>query len=1334
MLDLKYAVKYPFPHSVVHIIDNSIYTGELPVVVADNPSLYSTIVVSGAPMGVSNRMVPVYRSDVANVAFGLGNLSASTIKKYGQAITYVNSLISQNVPVQFMRVTPDDAGYGAAIVVVQWRIDSEDGKLHVRFKNVDWPASLDRTSFKNTARVNEALTKIMNTTVQEDAYTWSQRAFINVIPAGKGSAYNNMGCCVNMTTQGKRPSNVNYLFATINAQSSQIIEQFEGSLVNDNGDINSIDTANNVVARRIEGSSVLVPYVNEEAVRELYSVYSRLLNDMIEIGIADDYTRRVAASTNVNTFDVIYGNYIYNGTDSAVKLPYYQVDTVDTDIVRLGNDYLIDSLVVVNQDDNTQHSYAEENFQNRVIDMSKGLLNANDEIHVGDLYLTPTSNSKQYPKISIIASINQYTGAVTSVTIPKVFKLKKEANQYIIDIDSESVNISLTLDELVPFTSTTTELTYNTIVAQYPDLLPYAQAGTVGEGSVIAGTNGSTFELYYVLKSSIRGTSASGSITLVKYNIFNLYYGLDRNSHKNKLSGTGNVIAWNYGDTRGAGQTWAGYIPTGYNDAVLNQVGFVVVNGTPEDVTTTTAASVSIQVNNYDGNRLDIPFAKRVYGQVPTQVSLDNDAVGTMYDVLTYSPTSIDTFRVNDLGPVTLSTETGAVQYKVGDLVSVVIDTDYDTPKQFNNNPVVISGDTSTGSKIYSVLEEDRDDVVYELLTTEPVDWATAYTAYFTKSGDVYTPVTGDTAPTFEADTYYEQKPKYEWVDSLGNTVFYTSYDATAETKYTGKIDPADLSGDWAFWDANSTENDVYIVINDTLELISTLQYTTDSGDLVKVPASAHTIIKVTSVDTLGNITGYVFVKKNAITNNNGATGASGVDLSGVIDTEYPLVTINGYNGGDTGLYATAAVKEIDAVKTNSSPNSITRYLISGSLGTMYRIAVDPTIIPSNYYNVGEYGVSLNSEDGGVKITGGSTGFFDDENINSIEYKWKYSALLTRAFKGELDKRIMSPTRCPARFLPDGAYNTIVGANIVPELTYTTEEIINASTIFTEDEKEQILFDKSLIAGIANDYSDIDVKAAMYELMDYRVFQGMPEGKRPQGQGSGLSVHFDSGVVDDKTMNLVEASFNKRFNSYNASWDIGGYVDAATGLEYTFTKRIVDNMYTHMQNTTVNKPFVGAVTAIPKSEYISYFPDIDTVDWEKRGKSYTSGGNVWVVDVNGNLTRRSQRTLYRQGDTSDLMQESNARTLSQLVYLLQNKIDTYLFEYADDDMLKTMTDDCNIMFSNWVGSRVDDLDISFERDINPIDGGEVVVCYVRVVFRGLVLRVPIIVDVQRRNG
>ena len=47
----------------------------------------------------------------------------------------------------------------------------------------------------------------------------------------------------------------------------------------------------------------------------------------------------------------------------------------------------------------------------------------------------------------------------------------------------------------------------------------------------------------------------------------------------------------------------------------------------------------------------------------------------------------------------------------------------------------------------------------YTVTTAEPTDWATAYTSYYTKNQDgTYSAVTGGSAPTWAADTYYSKK------------------------------------------------------------------------------------------------------------------------------------------------------------------------------------------------------------------------------------------------------------------------------------------------------------------------------------------------------------------------------------------------------------------------------------------------------------------------------------------------------------------------------------------------------------------------------------------------
>lgn len=73
---------------------------------------------------------------------------------------------------------------------------------------------------------------------------------------------------------------------------------------------------------------------------------------------------------------------------------------------------------------------------------------------------------------------------------------------------------------------------------------------------------------------------------------------------------------------------------------------------------------------------------------------------------------------------------------------------------------------------------------VYVPLTAEPEDWDTNYANYFTKSGEDYIAVTGDTgsAPAFETDKYYKKRKGWNFKESLiGATSGGTTCNITPE-------------------------------------------------------------------------------------------------------------------------------------------------------------------------------------------------------------------------------------------------------------------------------------------------------------------------------------------------------------------------------------------------------------------------------------------------------------------------------------------------------------------------------------------------------------------------
>lgn len=1163
MLDTKYALKYHMPHSVVHIVDNSMYTGEIVSTVADDPSLYATIVVSGSPIGQDRTLVKLDRADIAAGAFGLANLTTDDIKKYGQSVTYPMSLLTESqTPVRFMRITPEDATYAFKTICVQWRFEESSGneKMHVRFKQVDRPVGIRYELFKNTDRLNAALIANTSTTYTDDetGEVWEQRVFMNVISAGRGSIYNNMAFMVDLGSQSRRPANCRYLFTTYDTTKSAAVERFSASLINTNiNNYNAIDSVNVVVKKRVPGSSILVPYVNESAVSEVFTEYMAFFKRMINLGIVDEgltdvVQERMYAMLNVNIFDIVYGNYIYN-TDVNYKLPFYQVDMLDTDIAQLPESHRITygPKETINRDELINTVYDNKLNKNTI-----GVFAEGGSTYVGDVYLSPYGSSNIYPTINVIAAINQYSGAVTYVPFTKFCMFDDEGN-LVTDPNQDNFETG----EVIGYVNDVT-------VSEFADWYDASAVATaLGESF-----NDRASQIYKMYKKSYL------------------------------LPETKSIIAIVHPDMEG--------------DASFDLYQ-VVMTTSDEGVT---ASFTVVPYATYTPGNDDEP------GVVTTK----------LYQAIYWS-------SVNGVGNIIGYTDTTDAYKRVGYLVI-----DENGVPKINSYPVAGS--------------------------TEPTQ------AVIGPSG---------VAPS--------TRQKFGATPTLINIVesmVGQEYDVMAYENNDIKT-------------ATITSNSVVIKSAGT-------GYQAD--DVISIPALPGAKLKVTSVDTNGEVTG-LEVTTSQIKYTESAPYSA--------ETENLATTADGESAG-TGLTIDVIVKPALGV-----PESIDRFVVSGTIGSLFKVVPSPEVILDNYYS-DDLGLNLSTEAGGVQLEFGSTGFFDDPTISDIEFKWRYQALLVKAFKGELDPRIKSVTRCPAKFLFDGGTNTILGMNIVPNVAYTPADIINASTIFTDDEKDAIIYNPAIISNLS--YEDIDVKQAMYDLMVYRCFQGMREEMRPEGPGYGLELYLDSGNVDFTTAQLMNTSFSKRFTNPNASWDIGGYIAASDGLPYTFTNWIAKHLFQHCKANSINKPFAESFSAIPSTEYTSFFPDLDASDWDLRELIYNSGGNGWIQDINGNLIRKSQRTMYSYAETSDLVQESNMRTLSQFCYMLQNKIDGRLLDYSEDGVLRTLKDECDNMFSNWRGNLVQDYELEFRRDINPTDGADVIVCDATLIFRGLILRAAIVVNVQRRSS
>ncbi|MDD6214198.1 MAG: N4-gp56 family major capsid protein [Firmicutes bacterium] len=88
-------------------------------------------------------------------------------------------------------------------------------------------------------------------------------------------------------------------------------------------------------------------------------------------------------------------------------------------------------------------------------------------------------------------------------------------------------------------------------------------------------------------------------------------------------------------------------------------------------------------------------------------------------------------------------------------------DADFISSEKYSGN-VIITGEVGMIANTRIVPSKKvplNSEAFYELLKTEPADWLSEYKTYFTKSGETYNAVTGNSAPEFASDTYYK---KYE--------------------------------------------------------------------------------------------------------------------------------------------------------------------------------------------------------------------------------------------------------------------------------------------------------------------------------------------------------------------------------------------------------------------------------------------------------------------------------------------------------------------------------------------------------------------------------------------
>lgn len=395
-------------------------------------------------------------------------------------------------------------------------------------------------------------------------------------------------------------------------------------------------------------------------------------------------------------------------------------------------------------------------------------------------------------------------------------------------------------------------------------------------------------------------------------------------------------------------------------------------------------------------------------------------------------------------------------------------------------------------------------------------------------------------------------------------------------------------------------------------------------------------------------------------------------------------------------------------------------------------------------------GVKL-SVSAGIALAGGHDGDFEEITVNgetrapsAAEMKLLLSREFVKAFRGEKDRKILSPARVALDFIFDANYNLTSSETL--EIETTTVPLYNNSSVITDQDSRALS-----ILGVASEslsFSDLNVKAAMYDLNEFRCRNGMTIN--PNMEGAGTSLYLDCGLLGMKKVGVNEELSNiitsmEDFTGRQTSVDLGylSIFDPKSGkkVNVTVTYLLAQYLVPHLIKYGLNKPFTysyAKFTAIQKDKTLissgemirdSFKPEIDLIDWDVKEDLYKSRINYYIVSNEGRTVQRACQNT-RQTDASALLEENNVRVLNTFKKGLEEACRTYMYEWNEPEVRKGYTQAQMEKYRPWIGTMVQDLDIYF--DANEWETERMIMhCYASIKFRNIAKRIILEININK---
>lgn len=316
----------------------------------------------------------------------------------------------------------------------------------------------------------------------------------------------------------------------------------------------------------------------------------------------------------------------------------------------------------------------------------------------------------------------------------------------------------------------------------------------------------------------------------------------------------------------------------------------------------------------------------------------------------------------------------------------------------------------------------------------------------------------------------------------------------------------------------------------------------------------------------------------------------------------------------------------------------------------------------------------------GNNLIGGSDGAFEDTDLDKRSKA--IDQCYINAFSGVYDKRILSALRIPAVALFDANYSFEVKKYLAELAVMRNDAMLYLDT------------------GILPSFSDTVVNNL---IEDYSI--------------------FDTTTIMNGAINVP--CISKNLHHYVIR-------DAETKRKHTvtFVYYIASIFYNHIMSNGLHVPLANVKCQLANHVKDSLAPTVELFEDELREKFTTARFN-WCEAAGPNIFRRVCQ-LTAQTPTSDIIEENNVHTLFELKRDVENECRERLYSFTDAEMRASLAEYIQAQHRSWIGSKLESLKIVFKQ--NQWEGERSIIHgYIEVVFRGLVKRITLEFDINKRD-